>query len=132
MPQPNLFLPQIGFEEVMENLAEKIVKRSGGSPIDVVFVLDVSGSMGDNIRAVARYLIDMADVYKISKIDYVLGLTNFWAYDKRQSNNIRVRQLTKNIRDYQQEIRQLIPRKDENALDAIDQTGDRCIAESLI
>ena len=116
----------------MENLAEKIVKRSGGSPIDVVFVLDVSGSMGDNIRAVARYLIDMADVYKISKIDYVLGLTNFWAYDKRQSNNIRVRQLTKNIRDYQQEIRQLIPRKDENALDAIDQTGDRCIAESLI
>lgn len=77
MPQPNLFLPQIGFEEVMENLAEKIVKRSGGSPIDVVFVLDVSGNMEDNIRAIARYLIDMADVYKISKIDYVLGLTKF-------------------------------------------------------
>ena len=122
LTQPNLFLPQIGFEEVMENLAEKIVRRSGGSPVDVVFVLDASGSMGDNLRAVARHLIDMADVYKISKIDYVLGLTDFWAYDKPPTNKIRVRQLTKNIRDYQQEIRQLIPRKDENALDAIDQT----------
>jgi hypothetical protein len=56
MPNVDLFdtgnpsLPQIGLDQVMKNIARKIVDSSEGGPIDVVFVVDASGSMGDNIR----------------------------------------------------------------------------------
>ena len=115
-------LPQIGFDEVIANLAKKIVESSEGGPIDVVFVIDASGSMGDNIRSVARHLSEMIDVYKSAKIDYALGLTEFWAAGKPPRNEIRVLQLTKNMREYQREIQRIAPRQDENALDAMDQT----------
>ena len=46
-------LPYIPFGTVMKNLANEIVETSEGGPIDVVFVIDVSASMIDNIQAVA-------------------------------------------------------------------------------
>ena len=62
----------------METLAQEIVETSEGSPIDVVFVIDASGSMRDNIKSVVEHLKEMVDVYKASKIDYALGVTEFW------------------------------------------------------
>ncbi|MCZ6680214.1 MAG: VWA domain-containing protein [Candidatus Poribacteria bacterium] len=115
-------MPKIGFDVVMTNLAEQIVERSEGGPIDVVFVIDASGSMGDNIRAVAKHLIEMIEVYKSAKIDYALGLTEFWAHTRPPSNKIRVLQLTTDMREYQRAIQRITPRRDEHALDAIDQT----------
>ena len=61
----------------MRNLASEILATSDGGPIDVVFVIDTSGSMSDNIKAVANHVIEMVDVYESSGIDYALGLTEF-------------------------------------------------------
>lgn len=113
-------LPYIPFSSVMKNLATQIAETSDGGPIDVVFVVDASGSMGDNIKAVAEHLTDMIDVYKSSNIDYQLGLTEFSA--PKKNNRIKVLQLTKNLSQYKQDLYAIVPRGDENALDAIEQT----------
>ena len=117
-------LPYIPFGTVIKNLAREIVEISEGGPIDVVFVIDASGSMGDNIKAVAEHLTEMIDVYKSSDIDYALGLTQFSTMQekKKKLNAIKVLQLTKNLSVYKRDIHAIIPRKDENALDAIAQT----------
>jgi hypothetical protein len=104
----------------MEKLAQEIVETSDGGPIDVVFVIDASGSMRDNIKSVVEHLKEMVDVYKASKIDYALGVTEFWANKNR--NRIRVIQLTKSFTDYKRTLEGISVHNDENALDAVVQT----------
>ncbi|MCY3741748.1 MAG: VWA domain-containing protein [Candidatus Poribacteria bacterium] len=113
-------LPKASFPQVMKKLAQEIVETSEGGPIDVVFVIDASGSMGDNIRAVTEHLKEMVDIYKASKVDYELGLTKFWA--GKSGNKITVVQLTKSFTEYKRTLQEIITHQDENALDAVVQT----------
>lgn len=113
-------LPTIRFPMLMKKLAQEIVETSEGGPIDVVFVIDASGSMGDNISSVIEHLTDMVDVYKSSKIDYALGVTEFGA--DSQQNQIKVTQLTRSFTEYKRTLQAIRVRGDENALDAIVQT----------
>jgi len=121
-------LPYIPFGSVIKSLAHEIVETSNGGPIDVVFVIDASSSMGDNITAVVEHLVEMVDVYKSSDIDYALGLTHFSARAKRnsrkQENYIEVFQLTQRFYEYKRNLNTIVPRGDEKALDAIAQTVD--------
>lgn len=113
---------QTQFRQLMKGLAQEIVATSNGSPVDVVFLIDASGSMGDNIKAVAEHLMAMIDVYTAAKIDYALGLTQFWMHQDLERNIIKVFQLTKSLAEYKRTIRGITPQQDENALDAIVQT----------
>ena len=113
-------LPKISFPQVMKKLAQDIVETSEGGPIDVVFVIDTSGSMRDNIEAVTKHLKEMVDIYKASKIDYALGVTKFWA--GKDGNKITVVQLTKSFTEYKRTLQEIITHQDENALDAVVQT----------
>ncbi len=112
------------FSSVIGDLTEDIIASSGGLPLDVVFVVDASGSMGDNINAVAEHLGQMIDAYKASEIDYQLGLTHFKVNEKTNppQNNIKVFQLTHNLSKYKQHLYSILPTGDENALDAVDET----------
>lgn len=109
------------FSSIIQQLADDIIGRSGGAPIDVVFVVDASGSMGDNINAVAQHLGLMIDAYKASEIDYQLGLTDFFV-DRTGNQKITVSPLTTSLQTYKQMLYAIIPTGDENALDAIHQT----------
>ena len=113
-------LPNIRFPMLMKRLAQEIVETSEGGPIDVVFVIDASGSMGDNIKSVIEHLKEMVDVYKSSKIDYALGVTEFWA--RKEGNEIKVTQLTRSFTEYKRTLQAIRTHQDENALDAIVQT----------
>ncbi len=113
-------LPKIPFSRLMQKLAQEIVETSEGGPIDVVFVIDASGSMRDNIESVVEHLKEMVDVYKASQIDYALGVTEFWAQQNR--NRIRIVQLTKSFTEYKRTLQAITVHQDENALDAIVQT----------
>ena len=113
-------LPHVPFPRLMKTLAQEIVETSDGGPIDVVFVIDVSGSMRDNIKSVVEHLKEMVDVYRASQIDYALGVTEFWAQEN--GNRIKVVQLTKSFSDYKRTLQGITVHQDENALDAIVQT----------
>ena len=113
-------LPKTTFPQVMKKLAQVIVKTSEGGPIDVVFVIDASGSMGDNIQGVVDHLKEMVDIYKASKIDYALGVTEFSA--RQGYNKINVFQLTKSFTEFKRTLEGIRTQRDENALDAVVQT----------
>ena len=113
-------LPNVSFPRVMQKLAQEIVETSEGGPIDVVFVIDASGSMQDNIKSVIKHLNEMVDVYKASKIDYALGVTEFWA--GKTGNVIKVTQLTRSFTEYKRTLQEIRTHQDENALDAVVQT----------
>ena len=115
-------LVKVTFSNVMKTLAEEIAESSDGGPIDIVFIIDASGSMGDNINAVAIHLSEMIDVYKSSDIDYELGLTKFNTADRGKKNDIEVLPLTKNLNEYRRNINAIVTGRDENALDAIEKT----------
>lgn len=108
------------FSSVIAELTDNIIASSGGLPIDVVFVVDASASMQDNIRLVAEHLGQMVDAYKAAEIDYQLGLTYF-NVDQSQ-NNIHVFQLTRDLSTYKDALYAIPTTGDENALDAIHQT----------
>ncbi len=113
-----------GTSKTIRDLTDAIIASSGGSPIDVVFIVDASQSMKDNINAVAAHLGQMIDTYKASEIDYQLGLTHFKATGSQstQQNNIKVFQLTRDLAAYKQKLYAIGAYGDENALDAIHQT----------
>ncbi len=114
-------LPNIKIGDVMRSLANQIVGTSEGGPIDVVFVIDLSGSMRDNKNDVAKHLVNMVDVYEASNIDYELGLSHFTTHEGK--NDIQILQLTKDLDKYEREIKEIFIRPaDESALDAIVKT----------
>ena len=113
------------FSSIIGDLTDDIIGSSGGNPIDVVFVVDASGSMQDNINAVAEHLGQMVDAYKASEIDYQLGLTHFNAIGVSQrisENRIRVFELTRDLSKYKRRLYEIQPTSDENALDALSET----------
>ena len=118
-------LHSVPFSKIMKSLANEILETSDGGPIDVVFVIDTSSSMSNDIKAVAYHLSEMIDVYKFSGIDYAIGLTKFYEPVKRygkRGNIIEVGQLTREFSEYQLDLYSIVPYGQENALDAIKKT----------
>ena len=66
---------QIG--AALEGIAESIASGTSTSPVDIVFLLDASGSMEDNIRAVGGQLRRMVQVFQEKNVNFTLGIITF-------------------------------------------------------
>jgi len=64
------------FYYMMLNLANDIVERAD-KKVDIVFVLDTTGSMDDNIRGVRAYTELFFEQLKLNSIDTAIGLVTF-------------------------------------------------------
>ena len=63
--------------EALEGIAESVADRENEHAVDLVFLLDISGSMIDNIRAVGRQLNRMVEVFEEKGVDFTLGIVIF-------------------------------------------------------
>lgn len=63
--------------EALEGIAESIADAESETAVDLVFLLDISGSMIDNIRAVGRQLSWMVTVFEEKGVDFTLGIVIF-------------------------------------------------------
>ena len=66
---------QIG--SLLQTIASGIASGEGAPIADIVFLLDISGSMEDNIRAVGRHLVDMVEVFRAEQLDFTMAVVPF-------------------------------------------------------
>jgi len=66
---------QIG--SALKDIAGEIVNSTTDRKIDLIFLIDTSGSMLENIHSVAKNLSDMISIFRESELDYALGVVKF-------------------------------------------------------
>ncbi|MFQ6043983.1 MAG: VWA domain-containing protein [Candidatus Poribacteria bacterium] len=102
---------QIG--SAMGRIAGQVAADDITGMVDIVFLLDISGSMEGNIRAVGNHLSDMADIFVEKGLDFTLGVVKF-RYVK-----FLVFPQTKEISRYKRLLKNVKCGGDERAYDAI-------------
>ena len=62
---------------LLQTIASGIASGKNSPTVDIVFLLDTSGSMEDNIRAVGRRLIDMVEIFQEEQLDFTMAVVPF-------------------------------------------------------
>jgi len=106
------------FETALYRIARNTANQNKTGKEDVVFLIDASGTMADNITAVARYVSKMVDVFKESELDYTMGVVRFKRILKK--NDIEVYEQTADVSQIKKILRAIKCKGDERTLDAID------------
>ena len=105
------------FAEALRRIAEHIIGTRTRDQVDIVFVLDTSGSMRDNIQQVADNLFSMTDAFDEINIEYFLGMIEFSVRQKGQE--LKRRPLVPDVGMLQYQMRKILLSGNEHALDAM-------------
>jgi len=105
----------------LQRIAAWMGNSSKADAVDVAFILDTSGSMEDNIKAVGNHLDEMAASLKSSGLDYRIAVVKF-RYLRR---DMLVFPFTKDVDRYRRLLRNVRCYGDERALDALDKAMDQ-------
>ena len=105
------------FAEALRRIADHIIATRTKDQVDVVFVLDTSASMRDNIQQVADNLFSMTDAFDVINIEYFLGMTEFSVRHKGQV--LKRRPLVPDVGMLRYQMRKIRLSGDEHALDAM-------------
>jgi len=108
------------YGEALSKIAEHIAANSLTGSVDVVFVMDTSMSMIDNIDKVANNLFSMIETYEKYGIKYRLGVVEFSV--RKEGNQIDIDPFTTDPTLLQRRIKSLRLSGDEHALDALSKT----------
>ena len=106
------------FEVALYWIARNIISKNRTGKEDIVFLIDSSGTMEDNISAVANYITKMIDVFKDSKLDYTLGIVKFKRILK--VNDIKVYEQTKDVNQFKSILKSIKCSDGESIFDAIE------------
>lgn len=107
------------FEVAMLQMAKNIISKNKTGREDVVLLIDASGSMEENIRAVASYLIRMIEVFTEHKIDYMISIIKYNRLLKE--NKITVYEQLTDIKQIRTILRSIRCEGDESTFDAIEE-----------
>ena len=101
-------------------IAEEMIKKSEGEgPVDVIFLLDISRSMQDNIYAVARRLEEMASVLERGSLDFQIGIVTFHTRQPLMKESVKFMKLTSDVEKVRKELRKVQCSGGEKSLNAI-------------
>lgn len=62
---------------LLRTIASGIASGEETPTVDIVFLLDTSGSMEDNIRAVGKHLVDMVEIFRAEQLDFTMAMVPF-------------------------------------------------------
>ena len=105
------------FAEALRRIAEHIIGTRTKGQVDVVFVLDTSASMRDNIQQIADNLFSMTDAFDEINIEYFLGMTEFSI--RHEGQVLKRRPLMPDVGMLRHQMRKIRLSGDEHALDAM-------------
>jgi hypothetical protein len=106
------------FETALYWIARNLISKNKTGKEDIVFIIDASGSMEENIAAVARYISKMIEVFKESKLDYTIGVIKYNRILK--TNDVKIYEQTKDASEIRSILRAIKCDGDERTLDAIE------------
>lgn len=121
-PSAAITTPTLELKTPLDLIAEHVIRsETGDKPVDLVFLLDISQSMQDNIYAVAKHLEGMAARFEEHEIDFRLGIVTFHhsTWNTIRKNNVNVTKLTDDVDKIRKKLRQVKCSGGEKALNAI-------------
>lgn len=112
LPQPDLPL---------EKIAKHLLTSKQKDKLDIVFIVDASQSMGNNIDTVINHLGKMINIFQSGGLDFTIGVVTFrhGTLYSMLGWDIRVLSQTTDIKKVKQELSSISCRGDEKALNAL-------------
>ena len=117
-----LTLPDLALTKV----GRHIVANRGSDLVDIVFVIDGSGSMKNDVDAVREHLSTMTDLFDSANMDFTIGIVTFrtgTGYGLL-GLDFEVIPQTRSVSQVKKVLAQLKFRGDENGLDALIRAAD--------
>ena len=108
------------FGDALKQIADHIISTRTADKVNVVFVVDTSASMRDNIQQVADNLYAMTDAFDTINLQYFLGMSEFSVREHGQE--IKTRALLPDVAVLRRRMKEVKLSGDENALDALYET----------
>ncbi len=110
------------FAQALRKIGDHIVATRELDKVNVVFVLDTSASMRDNIQQVAAHLYSMTDAYDEINLEYFIGMAEFSV--RAHGQEVHKRALMPDVETVRQQMKTVRLSGDEHALDALLETLD--------
>ena len=108
------------FAKALRKIADHIIATREKDKVDIVFVLDTSKSMLDNIQQIAAHLYSMTDAYDEINLEYFLGMSAFSVRNEEQQ--IEMWSLTPDVGMLRRRMQEVRLSGDEFVLDALIET----------
>lgn len=109
------------FIKALQEIAQHVLTTRSSRMVDIVFVVDTSESMQDDIDAVRRHLSKMIDKFQEADLDFTLGVVTFHhslVYEWL-GMDITISPQTSNMEEVRETLRSLKVSGGERALDAL-------------
>ena len=108
------------FAKALKRIADHIIGTRQLDKVNVVFVLDTSASMRDNIQNVAANLYAMTDEFDLVNLEYHLGMSEFSV--RREGQRLEIRSLLPDVGTLRRRMQKVTLSGTEHALDALTDT----------
>ena len=108
------------FAKALKRIADHIIGTRQLDKVNVVFVLDTSASMRDNIQEVAANLYAMSDEFDLVNLEYHFGMSEFSV--RREGQRLEIRSLLPDVSMLRRRMQKATLSGNEHALDALTDT----------
>ncbi|MDE0040753.1 MAG: VWA domain-containing protein [Candidatus Poribacteria bacterium] len=105
------------FAHALKRIADHIISTRETDKVNIVFVVDTSASMRDNIQQVADHLNTMTVAFETINLEYHLGMTEFSV--RREGQRVKANSLRRDVGLIRRNMQQARLSGDEHALDAL-------------
>ncbi len=112
--------PTDPFAKALKRIADHVIGTRQLDKVNVVFVLDTSASMRDNIQKVAANLYAMTDEFDFVGLEYHLGMSEFSV--RSEGQRLEIRSLLPEVGMLRRRMQKVTLSGNEHALDALTDT----------